>query len=177
MSRWAWAEVDLDAVRHNVETISAVVAPAAVWAVVKADGYGHGAAQVAAAARRGGAAGLCVALVKEGLVLRDAGLDCPILVLSEQPPDELADAIRAGLELTVYSHQQLEAIAAAGGDDHPVHLKIDTGMSSCVRSACRSRRVCPTSTSRRTPVNGPSTMCGELHRKRRQRRAPAPMSW
>jgi alanine racemase len=67
-------------------------------------------------------------LIQEGLALRDAGLDCPILVLSEQPPADLGDAIRAGLDLTVYSHQQLQAIAAAGGRAHPVHLKIDTGM-------------------------------------------------
>jgi len=128
VTRWAWAEVDLGAIRHNVETVCAIAAPAAVWAVVKANGYGHGAAQVAAAARRGGAAGLCVALVQEGLALRAAGFDCPILVLSEQPPSDLADAISAGLDLTVYSHAQLQAIAVAGGLAHPVHLKIDTGM-------------------------------------------------
>jgi len=128
VSRWAWAEVDLDAICHNVETISAMVAPAQLWAVVKADGYGHGAAQVAAAARRGGAAGLCVALVQEGVALRGAGFDCPILVLSEQAPSDLGEAIRAGLDLTVYSYQQLEAIAAGGAAAHPVHLKIDTGM-------------------------------------------------
>ena len=49
-------------------------------------------------------------------------------MLSEQPPTELASAVRAGLDLTVYSYAQLEAIAVAGGRDHPVHLKIDTGM-------------------------------------------------
>ena len=128
MSRWAWAEVDLDAVRHNVEVLGAIADPAAVWAVVKADGYGHGAVPVARAALEGGAGGLCVALVQEGVALRDAGLECPILVLSEQPPTELSGAVRAGLELTVYSYAQLEAIAAAGGNQHPVHLKIDTGM-------------------------------------------------
>ena len=128
MSRWAWAEIDLGAVRHNVEVLCAVAAPAAVWAVVKADGYGHGAVPVARAALEGGAGGLCVALVQEGMELRDAGLDCPILVLSEQPPTELASAVRAGLDLTVYSNAQLEAIAVAGGREHPVHLKIDTGM-------------------------------------------------
>ena len=48
MSRWAWAEIDLDAIRHNVEVLRRVVAPSAVWAVVKADGYGHGAIEVAA---------------------------------------------------------------------------------------------------------------------------------
>ncbi|MEY2580474.1 MAG: alanine racemase [Ilumatobacteraceae bacterium] len=128
MSRWAWAEVDLGAIQDNVEHLLSVAAPAAVWAVVKADGYGHGMTPVAQAALKAGAAGLCVALAQEGIGLRDAGLDCPILVLSEQPPEELAGAVRAGLDLTVYSYAQLEAIAAAGGRDHPVHLKIDTGM-------------------------------------------------
>ncbi|MEP7204115.1 MAG: alanine racemase [Ilumatobacteraceae bacterium] len=128
MSRWAWADIDLDAVRHNVAVLRAAAAPAQVWAVVKADGYGHGAVHVARAAREGGASGLCVALVQEGVALRDAGLEGPILVLSEQPATELVAAVRNGLELTVYSYQQLEAIAAAGGTDHPVHLKVDTGM-------------------------------------------------
>ncbi len=128
MSRWAWAEVDLGAVRGNVEHLVSVAAPAAVWAVVKADGYGHGTTQVARAALQGGATGLCVALAQEGNLLRDAGLDSPVLVLSEQPPEELVGALRAGLDLTVYSHAQLQAIAAAGGRDHPVHLKVDTGM-------------------------------------------------
>ena len=128
MSRWAWAEIDLGAIRHNVEVLAAVAAPAALWAVVKADGYGHGAVPAARAALDGGARGLCVALVQEGMELRDAGLDCPILVLSEQPPTELASAVSAGLDLTVYSYAQVEAIAVAGGHQHPVHLKIDTGM-------------------------------------------------
>jgi alanine racemase len=128
VSRWAWADVDLDAISKNVQVLCSVAAPAEVWAVVKADGYGHGATAVARAALDGGATGLCVALVQEGRVLRAAGFDCRILVLSEQPAAELMGAIAAGLDLTVYSHGQLLAIAAAGGRDHPVHLKIDTGM-------------------------------------------------
>jgi alanine racemase len=128
VSRWAWADVDLDAIRHNVQELCSVAAPAEVWAVVKANGYGHGAASVAQAALNSGATGLCVALVQEGLALRTAGFACPILVLSEQPAAELIGAVAAGLDLTVYSHGQLLAIAAAGGRDHPVHLKIDTGM-------------------------------------------------
>jgi alanine racemase len=128
VSRWAWADIDLTAIRHNVGVMRDVAARAEVWAVVKADGYGHGAAPVARAALEGGASGLCVALVQEGLALREAGLECRILVLSEQPATELAAAVRAGLDLTVYSETQLEAIADAGGVDHPVHLKIDTGM-------------------------------------------------
>jgi alanine racemase len=128
VSRWAWAEVDLGAVRHNVQLLCGVAAPAKLWGVVKADGYGHGAVAIARAVLDGGAVGLCVALVQEGVALRHAGFDCPILVLSEQPASELEDAVRAGLDLTVYSREQLEAIAVAGGRDHPVHLKIDTGM-------------------------------------------------
>ncbi len=128
MSRWAWSEVDSAAIDHNITLLRAAVAPADVWAVVKADGYGHGAVQTSRAALRGGAAGLCVALVQEGVALRDAGIDAPVLVLSEQPPDELKAAVQHALELTVYSVQQVEAIAAAGGIDHPVHIKIDTGM-------------------------------------------------
>jgi alanine racemase len=128
VSRWAWAEVDLGAIEHNVRVMCAAAAPAAVWASVKADGYGHGAAQAARAALAGGATGLCVALTQEGVALRNAGLACPILVLSEQPPSELETAVSHRLDLTVYSRAQLDAIEAAGGRDHAVHLKIDTGM-------------------------------------------------
>ncbi|MEZ5248825.1 MAG: alanine racemase [Ilumatobacteraceae bacterium] len=126
--RWAWAEVDLDAVVHNVAVLRAAVSPAAVWAVVKADGYGHGAVEVARAALDAGAGGLCVALVQEAARLRAAGIDAPILVLSEQPPDQLADAVRLGVVSTVCSTAQLDALEAAGAATHRVHLKVDTGM-------------------------------------------------
>jgi alanine racemase len=89
-ARWAWAEIDLDAVAHNVAAVRAAAAPAAVWAVVKADGYGHGAVAVAEAAMAAGCEGLCVALTSEGVALRQAGIDAPILVLSEQPIDHAA---------------------------------------------------------------------------------------
>jgi alanine racemase len=66
--------------------------------------------------------------VQEGVALRNAGVDAPILVLSEQPTEELPAALAHDLQLTVYSHAMVEAIAAAGANDHPVHLKVDTGM-------------------------------------------------
>ncbi len=131
-ARWAWADIDLDAVVHNVEHLRSVVAPSAVWAVVKANGYGHGAVEVAQAAMDAGAQGLCVALVEEGAQLRVAGLDAPILVLSEQPVDAADDIVRFRLMATVYSVAFIDALAAAardrGVDGVPVHLKIDTGM-------------------------------------------------
>mgnify|MGYP001828621172 FL=1 len=131
-ARWAWADVDLDAIVHNVEHLRSVVAPSAVWAVVKANGYGHGAVEVARAAMDGGAQGLCVALVEEGAQLRVAGIDAPILVLSEQPAEAADDIVRFRLMATVYTAAFVDALASAargrGVDGVPVHLKIDTGM-------------------------------------------------
>lgn len=135
--RWAWAEIDLDAISHNIGVVRRSVAPSEVWAVVKADGYGHGAAAVAGAALQAGAEGLCVALSEEGVELRRGGVDAPILVLSEQPPDQLAEVVDYRLISTVCSNGQIEGLAAAaaaaglashGHDGHQVHLKIDTGM-------------------------------------------------
>lgn len=128
MSRWAWVEVDPAAITHNTRVIAEVVAPANVWAVVKADGYGHGSVVAARAALDGGATGLCVALIDEGVVLRDAGIMAPILVLSEQPDEAVAFAVRRDLRLTVYSRRAIEALQAVGAVNHPVHLKVDTGM-------------------------------------------------
>ncbi|MFN8020915.1 MAG: alanine racemase [Acidimicrobiales bacterium] len=127
-SRWAWAEVDLDAIAHNIGVVRAAVAPADVWAVVKADAYGHGVVPVALAALGAGASGLCVALVQEAAELRAAGIDAPILVLSEQPVEQAEAAVRLGVISTVYSTAQLDALEAAGAAGHAVHLKVDTGM-------------------------------------------------
>jgi len=131
-TRWAWVDVDLDAIRHNVEHLRANVSPSALWAVVKGGGYGHGAVEVAHAALEAGAQGLCVALVQEGVELRDAGIDAPILVLSEQPIDAVDDIVRCRLMATVYTTPFIDALAAAaldrGVDGVPVHLEIDTGM-------------------------------------------------
>ncbi len=130
--RWAWVDVDLGAIHHNVEHLRSVVAPSALWAVVKAAGYGHGAVEVALAALEAGAEGLCVALVQEGVELRRAGIDAPILVLSEQPIDAADDIVRFRLMATVYTSAFIDALAAAARhrrvEGVPVHLKVDTGM-------------------------------------------------
>jgi alanine racemase len=126
--RWAWAEIDLDAVADNVAVLRKTAAPSAVWAVVKADGYGHGAAAVAKAAIGAGCEGLCVALVEEGIALREAGIEAPILVLSEQPADRAAAIVAHRLLPTVYSVEGIDGLAAERVRDLAVHLKIDTGM-------------------------------------------------
>lgn len=127
-TRWAWVEIDLEAIRHNVAHIREVVAPSAVWAVVKADAYGHGVVEVSRAAMDAGAEGLCVAFVREGLELRQAGVDAPILILSEQPPETAAQIVEHRLTPTVYSRAFIDALVAVEPTGLPVHLKIDTGM-------------------------------------------------
>ncbi|HEX7167418.1 MAG TPA: alanine racemase [Acidimicrobiales bacterium] len=124
--RPAWAEVDLGAIRHNASEVGRVTAAQRVCAVVKADGYGHGAVPVAKAAIEGGATWLAVALVEEAAALRGAGIDGPMLVLSEPPPDAMGVAAGLDLRVTVYTARGIEAAAAAG--DLLVHLKVDTGM-------------------------------------------------
>ena len=131
--RWAWAEVDLDAIAANVELLRTVVAPAGVWAVVKADGYGHGAVPVARAALGAGAGGLCVALTSEAVVLRRAGISppAPILVLSEQPADAAPTIVANDLTPTVYTATGIDALAKASAEAGRVlgvHIKVDTGM-------------------------------------------------
>jgi alanine racemase len=125
--RPTWAEVDLGAVAHNVALLTERAAPAEVWAVVKADGYGHGAVPVARAALDAGARGLAVALVEEAVVLRDAGIDAPVLLLSEARPDEFVEVAALDLQPAVYSPAGIAA-AAAVGRPLRVHLKVDTGM-------------------------------------------------
>jgi len=131
--RPAWGQVDLDAVRANARALARVAAPAQLLAVVKADAYGHGAVPVARAALDAGATWLGVALVEEGVALRDAGLDAPVLVLSEPAPEAADAVVAARLTPVVYTEVGIEALAkavaaAAPGTPLPVHLKVDTGM-------------------------------------------------
>lgn len=131
MPRHAQITVDLDAIERNARVLRDVAAESTLCAVVKADGYGHGSVPAARAALAGGAEWLGVALVEEGVVLRDAGIAAPILLLSEAPADTMPDAFRAGLTPTLYTPGGVEAArAAAGAGTVPwaVHLKIDTGM-------------------------------------------------
>ena len=113
--------VDLGAVRRNVKRLRDVAGGAAVWAVVKANGYGHGAVDVAAASLGAGATALCVATVAEGLTLRDELREARILVMGPTSTSrEIVLAREARLELAVSSDELPAGV--------PVHLKLDTGM-------------------------------------------------
>jgi alanine racemase len=123
------AVVDLAAVRHNVERL--LPGRARLMAVVKANGYGHGAIPVARAALAAGATWLGVALVEEGIRLRDAGITAPVLVLTQFPPGSEPDALAARLTPTLYTGGGLDRLAvAARTAPGPigVHVKVDTGM-------------------------------------------------
>jgi alanine racemase len=112
--------VDLGAVRRNVRTLLGVLDGAELWAVVKADGYGHGAVDVAGASLGAGASVLCVATVPEALALREALGTARILVMGPASGREVAAARDAGLELVVADAEVPEGVR--------VHLKLDTGM-------------------------------------------------
>jgi alanine racemase len=122
------AEIDLAAIRHNVTVVRELVEGAGVWGVVKADAYGHGAVEVGRAMVIAGATGLCVALVEEGLELRAAGIDAPVLVMSGVYREGLDEAVNAGLVPVVYDPSQLEWLARRSTGAR-VHLKVDTGMA------------------------------------------------
>jgi alanine racemase len=130
--RPVWAEIDLSAIRRNIDGVKSLLAPTTKFcAVVKADGYGHGATAVAREAVAAGADYLAVAIVDEALSLRAAGFTQPILILGYTPPAQAPLVSGAALTQTIFNVEQAEALAAAGAaDGRPVkvHLKIDSGM-------------------------------------------------
>ena len=112
--------IDLGAVRRNVRRLRSVLGRSQLWAVVKADGYGHGAVDVAGAALREGALALCVATVAEALPLRREFQGVRILVLGPSTDRDVAQARDANLDLAVFDEPIPEGVR--------VHLKLDTGM-------------------------------------------------
>jgi len=131
-ARWAWTEIDLGAIAHNVRSLSAFAPQSRFMAVVKADGYGHGAEQVARAALQAGATHLGVATVDEGAALRRAGIASPIHVLSEPPETSVGTVLEHKLVPALYTREfagALSRMAALRGVEAPFHLKVDTGMN------------------------------------------------
>ena len=126
------AEINLGHLRHNLHTVKRAVGDIPVWAVLKADGYGHGAKAVARTLERDGVAGVCVALVEEGIELREAGIRVPILVIGGHYGRAWSDVIAHGLTPMLHDPGQVEALADEvrylGVDSVDVHVKVDTGM-------------------------------------------------
>lgn len=130
----AWIEISKSAIRHNVNSLRQILAPQTqLMAVVKADAYGHGAVNVAEIALEAGAKGLAVATLQEGIQLREAGINAPILVLGAcNTPGEFEAIAHWQLQPTLCNEQQVllcaETIASLK-QSLPVHLNLDTGMS------------------------------------------------
>ena len=124
----ARASVDVGAIERNCLRLrSELRGEVQLCAVVKADGYGHGAAQSARAAMAGGAGWLAVATAQEARDLREAGLTTPrVLVMGALSPAELSEALAADADIVVWREQDVQAVAAAGGGR--VHAKLDSGM-------------------------------------------------
>jgi len=123
----ALARVDLGAIERNCARLSATAGRALLCAVVKADGYGHGAVPAARAALAGGAAWLAVATAAEAAELRAAGVDGPVLVMGALSGSELDVALAARADVVAWREEFVAAIAARGVDAG-VHVKLDTGM-------------------------------------------------
>jgi alanine racemase len=126
-----WAEIDLDALEHNVRVLKARAQGAQLWAVVKANAYGHGALAVSRAALEAGADGLCVVCLEEAEELRAGGIQAPILVMGPSEPAQARRLVELSVIPTVASRELALALAdaaAALGVVQPVHLKVDTGL-------------------------------------------------
>ncbi|MCT9818976.1 alanine racemase [Microbacterium sp. W1N] len=123
------AVIDTDAIADNVRHLRRLT-DAEVIAVVKADGYGHGAVRAARAALDGGAGRVAVADLNEAFALRRGGIDAPILAWLHAPGTDFAEAGARGIQVGISSYDQLQAAAAAGHGDRPVtvHLKVETGL-------------------------------------------------
>ena len=130
--RPTWLEVDLEAIAHNVRRVVEIVGQEVkVLAVLKADGYGHGAVRIARTALNNGACCLGVASINEGLVLRRAGVSAPILVLGFTPAWQAHELVLNGLTATVFDLDVARALDRAAGrldSQVRVHVKVDTGM-------------------------------------------------
>lgn len=131
--RPAWVEVSLKNIQHNIREIRRLIGTdTLLTAVVKADGYGHGAVKVAKAALASGADRLAVSMLSEALTLRESGIDCPILILGWTPPRAYETLITNDITTAIYSlseAQELDQVAQHLGHKAKVHIKVDTGMS------------------------------------------------
>ncbi|MFW6334502.1 MAG: alanine racemase, partial [Desulfosalsimonas sp.] len=127
-----WAEIDLGAIEHNVGALKSCLSRGTgLMAVVKADGYGHGARQSALAALRAGADCLAVARLGEALELRNAGIDCPVLIFGRTRPELIHKLLHYDLIQSVFSRDYalcLSSGARAAGRRLRVHVNVDTGM-------------------------------------------------
>ena len=125
-----WAEIDLDAIAHNVRAIKAFVGPdTEIIASVKANAYGHGLLPVSRTALEAGASRLAVHRIQVAVALRESGITAPILLMGHTPPSGVDLVLRNHITPTLVDWDTAQLISAHAEDPTPVHVKIDTGMS------------------------------------------------
>ena len=125
-----WLEIDLTAIKDNVSSIQQITG-SEVMAVIKANGYGHGAVPAAQAAVKGGATWCGVARIEEALALRRAGISCKLLVLGYTPPAKIPDAIDQQIHVSIFDRELTESYleyAKINGSQLLAHIKVETGM-------------------------------------------------
>lgn len=130
--RGAYAEINLDNLAHNIKEVRRLASKKAqIMAVIKADGYGHGAVKIAQTLLDNGADRFAVAVLDEAIELRQAGFNTPILILGYTQPERADELVRYEIEQAVYSLEAAEALSKAAvkqGKTAQIHVKIDTGM-------------------------------------------------
>ncbi|GLC29671.1 alanine racemase [Clostridium omnivorum] len=129
--RPVWAEVDLDRLAHNMREIRKAAISKDIIAVIKADGYGHGALDIAPVLLENGATRIAVAVLNEAVELRRGGLECPVMILGFTPPSLIDLILRYDIEQTVYSYElahELSVLAQKKNKIAKIHIAIDTGM-------------------------------------------------
>lgn len=145
MKERAWAEINLDALVENIRNIRRITSPGAkVMGVVKSDAYGHGAIEVSKAILENGADYLAVATVEEGVELREAGIEAPILILGATADSQAEEIIQHDIMPSVFSVEYgraLSNMAKKLGKEANIYIKLDTGMSRIGFVADRSETV------------------------------------
>jgi len=130
--RAAWIEISLPAVKKNIAAFRRILSgQAEIMGIVKADAYGHGVLRVSEVLREVGIKRFGVALVQEGVELREKGFDEPVLILGYTPEEDFSLLLRYGLTPTIYGYSQavvLDRMSGEMGKSTRIHLKVDTGM-------------------------------------------------
>ncbi len=152
-SRPNWAHIDLDALRHNAQTLAHIVAPARLIAVVKAGAYGHGAVEISRVLQKMKEVEmLAVSSVDEARLLRKNEITAPILLFGALLPEEASEVVQLGLTPTVWTPEIARALSDAARNDAasndavrncrrlPVHFKVDTGMHRLGANRCEAAR-------------------------------------
>lgn len=127
------ANINLDAICNNINEIRQVIKPGTkIMAVIKADGYGHGARHIASALSEIGVEAFAIATIEEGIDLRNRGIDSTLLILGYTPKEQYADLVKYGISQTVYEYNMAEEISKQAvllGKNSKIHIKVETGMN------------------------------------------------